>query len=69
MAGTLLHKELRKQGVAVRVTTVRAYLWEKRRQEAEVYIPVVCRRGEVAQVDFFEVTMETEGRRVKGGCS
>ena len=65
VTGTRLHRELRKQGVEVGVTTVRAYLREKRRQEAEVFIPLVYRPGEVAQVDFFEVTVEIEGRRLK----
>jgi len=65
VTGTRLHRELRKQGVEVGVTTVRAYLREKRRQDAEVYIPLIYRPGEVAQVDFFEVTVEIEGQRAK----
>ena len=65
VTGTRLHKELRKRGLEVGVTTVRAYLREKRRQEAEVFIPLVYRPGEVAQVDFFEVTVEINGRRLK----
>jgi transposase len=65
VTGTRLHRELRKQDVEVGLTTVRAYLREKRRQEAEVYIPLIYRPGEVAQVDFFEVTVEIEGQRLK----
>jgi transposase len=65
VTGTRLHKELRKRGLDVGVTTVRSYLREKRRQAAEVYIPLVYRAGEVAQVDFFEVTVEIQGRRLK----
>lgn len=65
VTGTRLHRELRKRGVEVGITTVRACLREKRRQQAEVYIPLVYRPGEVAQVDFFEVTVEIEGRRLK----
>ncbi len=65
VTGTRLHRELRKRGVEVGITTVRACLREKRRQQAEVYIPLVYRPGEVAQVDFFEVTVEIEGQRVK----
>ena len=65
VTGTRLHRELRKRGVVVGVTTVRAYLREKRRQEAEVYIPLIYRPGEVAQVDFFEVTVEIDGQRRK----
>lgn len=47
------------------ITTVRDYLREKRRQKAEVFIPLVHRPGEEAQVDFFEVTVEEEGQRRK----
>ena len=65
VTGTRLHRELRKQDVDVGLTTVRAYLREKRRQQAEVFVPLVYRPGEVAQVDFFEVAVEIEGQRVK----
>lgn len=65
VTGTRLHRELRKQDVEVGLTTVRAYLREKRRQEAEVFVPLVYRPGEVAQVDFFEVTVDVAGQRVK----
>ena len=65
VTGTRLHRELRKQDVEVGLTTVRAYLREKRRQEAEVFVPLIYRPGEVAQVDFFEVTVDIEGRRIK----
>ena len=65
VTGTRLHRELRKRDIDVGVTTVRAYLREKRRQDAEVYIPLIYRPGEVAQVDFFEVTVEIEGQRLK----
>ena len=65
VTGTRLHRELRKRGVVVGVTTVRAYLREKRRLAAEVFIPLVYRPGEVAQVDFFEVSVEIEGQRLK----
>ncbi len=65
VTGTRLHRELRKRGIVVGVTTVRAYLREKRRQAAEVFIPLIYRPGEVAQVDFFEVTVEIEGQRRK----
>jgi transposase len=41
--------------------TVRDYLREKRRREAEVFVPLIHRPGEEAQVDFFEVTVEEDG--------
>lgn len=56
-----LVRQLREEGFEVGTTTVKAYLREKRRQEAEVYIPLIYRAGECAQVDFFEVTVEEGG--------
>mgnify|MGYP005854156569 CR=1 FL=1 len=61
ITGTRIHRQLREEGYEVGSTTVRAYLREKRRQAAEVYIPLVYRPGDVAQVDFFEVTVEEDG--------
>jgi len=46
-------------------TLVRQYLREVRRQRQEVYIPLIHRAGEQAQVDFFEVTVEVGGQRLK----
>ena len=40
------------------------YWRERRRQRAEVYVPLVHRPGE-AQVDFFEVVVEVGGERRK----
>jgi transposase len=56
-----VHRQLREEGFDVGITTVRTYVREKRRQAAEVFIPLVYRPGEVAQVDFFEVTVEEDG--------
>jgi transposase len=61
LTGTRLHRQLREEGFRVGVTTVREYLREKRRQAAEVYIPLIYQPGEVAQVDFFEVVVEEAG--------
>ena len=60
ITGTRIHRQLREEGYEVGSTTVRTYLREKRRQAAEVYIPLVYRPGDVAQVDFFEVTVEED---------
>jgi transposase len=65
ITGTRIHRQLREEGYEVGATTVRTYLREKRRQAAEVYIPLVYRPGEVAQVDFFEVTVDEQGERRK----
>jgi transposase len=64
LTGARLHRQLVEEGYQVGITTVRDYLWEKRRQAAEVYIPLVHRPGEEGQVDFFQVTVdEGECRR------
>ena len=60
ITGTRIHRQLREEGYNVGTTTVRTYLREKRRQTAEVYIPLVYRPGDMAQVDFFEVTVEED---------
>lgn len=65
ITGTRIHRQLREEGYEVGTTTVRTYLREKRRQAAEVYIPLVYHPGDVAQVDFFEVTVDEEGTRRK----
>lgn len=57
VTGSRMHQQLVEEGFAVGVSTVRAYLRERRRQAAEVYIPLVHRPGDSAQVDFFEVTV------------
>jgi transposase len=65
LTATRLHRELREEGYAVGVTLVRDHLREWRRRQAEVYVPLVHRAGEEAQVDFFEVTVELGGERRK----
>ena len=53
LTGTRLHRELVEEGYAVGVTLVRSYLREWQRRRSEVYIPLVHRAGDEAQVDFF----------------
>ncbi len=65
ITGTLVHKQLVGEGHLVGSTTVRAYLAEKRRARQEVYLPLVWRAGDAAQVDFFKVTVEVAGERQK----
>ena len=62
ITGTRIHRQLVEEGYRVGITTVRDYLREKRRQQAEVFIPLVHRPGDEAQVDFFEVSVEEDGR-------
>lgn len=63
MTGTRVHRELVAEGYTAGITLVRSYLREWRRRRAEVYIPLVHRPGDEAQVDFFEVTVEVGGER------
>ena len=65
ITGPRLHRQLVEEGYTVGETTVRTYLREKRRQAREVFIPLVHRPGDEAQVDFFEVTVELSGQRKK----
>lgn len=65
ITGTRIHRRLVEEGYEVGVTTVRNCLREKRRQQAEVFVPLIHRPGEEAQVDFFEVTVEEGGRMRK----
>jgi len=63
LTGTRLHRQLREEGFQVGKTTIFEYLREHRRQRAEVFIPLIYKRGEAAQVDFFDVTVEEAGER------
>jgi transposase len=62
VTGVRILRQLREDGFQVGITTVRDYLREKRRQSAEVYVPLVHRPGDEGQFDFFEVTVEEKGR-------
>ena len=65
ITGTRIHKQLVEEGYEVGITTVRTYLAEKRRQDQEVFIPLVWDPGDGVQVDFFEVTVDVDGKRQK----
>lgn len=58
-----LYRQLAEEGYAVGKTTVCVVLRELRRRSSEVFIPLTYRPGEVAQADFFEVTVEVAGQR------
>ncbi len=60
ITGTRVHRQLVEEGYEVGITTVRDYLREKRRQEAEVFVPLIHRPGDEAQVDFFEASVEED---------
>jgi transposase len=65
ITGTRVHRQLVEEGYEVGITTVRDYLREKRPKEAEVFVPLVHRPGEEAQVDFFEVSVEENAQMKK----
>ena len=65
ITGTRLHRQLIEEGFRVGISLVRGYWREYRRRQAEVYVPLVHRPGDEAQVDFFEVTVDENGRRRK----
>jgi transposase len=61
ITGSLIHRQLRKEGYQVGITVVRDYLRERRRRAAEVFIPLVHHPGEEGQFDFFDVEVEEDG--------
>ena len=63
ITGRRLHRQLREEGYEVGLTLVLAELREWRRRRAEVYVPLVHRPAESAQVDFFEVRVDLAGAR------
>ncbi len=65
ITGSRLHEELLSEGYEVGVTTVRAIFREWKRERREVYVPLVHRAGDEAQVDFFEVVVDVGGERRK----
>jgi transposase len=65
ITGDRLHTELVARGCQAGITTVREIFKERRRQKAEVFIPLVHRPGDEVQVDFFEVTVDVAGERRK----
>ncbi len=69
VTGRRLHRALREEGYEVGLTLVLAWLREWRRERAEVYVPLVHRPGDGAQVDFFEVDGDLAGERRRAGLS
>ena len=65
ITGSRVHQQLIEEGIEVGITTVRAYLAEKRRVAREVSIRLCYVAGDVAQVDFLEVTVDVGDERRK----
>jgi transposase len=62
LTGTRIHRQLVEESYQVGITTIRDYLRERRRERAEVFVPLVHRPGEEAQVDFFDGNVEEDGQ-------
>lgn len=60
-----LYHQMRQEGYTVSERSVRRYLAERKRRLAEVFIPLIHRPGDEAQVDFFEVIVELGGKKLK----
>jgi len=65
LTGVRLYRALVEEGHQVGLTMIYQYLREHRRR-LEVYVPLVHRVGDEAQVDFFEVAVELGVQRHKG---
>ena len=68
ITGRRLHRALREEGYDVGVSLVLEYLREWRRERAEVYVPLVHRPGDEAQVDFLRGRGRAR-RRAKQGMA
>ena len=60
-----LHELLRAEGVEVSCTVVKQIVREWKRRKQEVFVPLVYRAGDLAEVDFFEVLVDVAGERRK----
>src|SRR5207302_7056944 len=65
LTATRLHEMLVGEGHDVGVTLVKEHVAEWRRQRREVFVPLVYRPGDLAEVDFFEVLVDVAGARQK----
>src|SRR5688500_10872919 len=65
LTATRLHELLVAEGQHVGVTLVKEAVAEWKRQRREVFVPLTYRPGELAEVDFFEVLVDVDGRRRK----
>ena len=56
---------LREEGIAVGETVVKRWFREWKRERREVFVPLVYHPGDLAEVDFFEVLVDVDGKRRK----
>jgi len=60
-----LHRMLTGEGFSVGETVVKQIVREWRRRRQEVFVPLIYRAGDLAEVDFFEVLVDVAGARRK----
>jgi transposase len=60
-----LHELLRGEGLEASYTVVKQIVREWKRRRQEVFVPLVYRAGDLAEVDFFEVLVDIAGERRK----
>jgi transposase len=60
-----LHSILVGEGKVASATLVKRIVREWKRRKQEVFVPLVYRAGDLAQVDFFEVLVDLDGERRK----
>ena len=65
LTATRLHAMLIDEGHAVGITTVTEAVGEWKRRRREVFVPLVYPAGDLAEVDFFEVLVDLDGKRQK----
>lgn len=65
LTATRLHEMLLTEGYEVGATLVKEAVAEWKGRRREVFVPLVYRPGELAEVDFFEVLVEVLGQRTK----
>jgi transposase len=65
LTATRLHQMLRAEGYDVGTTLVKEIVAEWKGRRREVFVPLVYRPGELAEVDFFEVLIDVCGERTK----
>ena len=65
LTATRLHAMLVTEGFEVGITTVKEAVAEYKRRRREVFVPLVYPAGDLAEVDFFEVLIDLDGKRQK----
>jgi len=65
LTATQLHRLLIAEGHQIGATLVKEFVAEWKRQRQEVFVPLVYRPGDLAEVDFFEVLVDVACERRK----